>query len=811
MSVEAESHGGLEIGHVLFIDVVGYSKRLVNEQTALVQRLNRLVRATEQFRKADAAGKLITIPTGDGMALVFFTAPDAPVRCAIEINKADQEDPKIELRMGIHSGPVDRVADVNERTNVAGAGINTAQRVMSCGDSGHILLSQRVAEDLGQYADWQPHLHPLGEIEVKHGARLTLFNFYSDNRQSGSDFGNPAIPVRLKQFADVRRSVEQAERKRGAKKKLVLIAVAALLLLGVLAASYRFLVQRAERVVREHGLEIPAKSVAVLPFENLSPDQANAFLAGGVQDEIITQLSKIADLKVISRTSTMQYGSKPANLKQIAKELGVAAILEGSVQKVENQIRVNVQLIKAVTDAHLWAETYDRELIDLLKAQSEIAERVASELNTTLTAEEKARIDQQSTSNAEAYALYLKGTEVFRRPALSAENMEEGQRYFEQAIALDPHFALAHARLAQMHSKIAALFDPSSFHIEKGRTEAEEALRLQPKLNEGHVALGFYFGRVARDYEAAFKEYEIAQRGAPNDSYVIYGIAWAQMKAGRWRASIANWERATSLDPNNWIMFDNLSNAYGAVGMLAASERAKRRAADLAPVEKGGKAHEEQAWIWAYYSLTGSFDKFDEFIERHAAIPDTEGTFALNHWAIRMTERKFDDAERAIASSPVSIFELFTGPRVTKNFLLGQVALARGDLEKARPLFEAELQFARTELNEKADVAASHAQVGLVCAYLGRREEAIAEGRRAVELMPVTKDAFDGPGYLVNLAEIYGRAGETDQAIGLIEKLLSTPNGLIPVALKDWQWDPLRNDPRFQKLLNGPPPKIVYN
>jgi serine/threonine-protein kinase len=481
------------------------------------------------------------------------------------------------------------------------------------------------------------------------------------------------------------------------------------------------------------------------------------------------------------------------------------------VQKIGNQIHVNVQLIKAATDSHLWAETYTKELIDLLNAQSEIAQRVAAELNTTLTANEKARIDQKATSDPEAYALYLKGTEVFRRPALSAAHMEEGQRYFEQAIVLDPNFALAHARLAQIHSKIAALFDPSSFHIEKGRAEAEEALRLQPTLNEGHVALGFYFGRVARDYEAAFKEYEIAQRGAPNDAYVVYGIGWTQMKAGRWRSSITNWERATSLDPMNWMMFDNLANACGAVGMLARAERAKRRAADLVPGASTEKAHMEQAWAWTYYALTGSFDKFDEVLARNAAAPDADGAFALDRHGIRMLERNFDDAERAIASSPVTIFELWTGPRVTKNFLLGQVALARGDITKARPLFETELQFARAELNEKPDSAACHAQLGLVCAYLGRKEEAIAEGRRGVELMPVSKDAFEGPEYLALLAEILGRVGEPGEAIDILQKLLTAPNGLIPLALKDWQWDPLRNHPRFQKLVNGPPPKIVYN
>jgi serine/threonine-protein kinase len=550
--------------------------------------------------------------------------------------------------------------------------------------------------------------------------------------------------------------------------------------------------------------------VAVLAFENLSPDPANAFLAGGVQDEIITQLSKIADLKVISRTSTMQYGSKPANLKQIAKELGVAAILEGSVQKIANQIHVNVQLIKATTDTHLWAETYDRELIDLLKAQSEIALRVASELNSTLTADEKARIAENITNNPEAYALYLKGTEVLRRPAVNAARMEEGQPYFAQAIAHDPDFALAHARLGLLHSRIAVFFDPSPLHKQKGRSEAEEALRLQPRLGEGHVALGFFFGRVVRDYDAALKEYGIAERTAPNDAYIIYGIAHVQMRRGQFRAAIATWERATSLDPMNWIMFSNLGEAYSAIGQWSAAERAKRRCFDLTPGNGIEKVNNEADWSWSYYSLTGSTEKLNEMVARNKGIDDSTGFLTLNDYLVGMVERDFDRAERAIERSPATIFETFTGPRSTKKFLLGKVALARGDTDKARPLFEAELPFARSELAEATDSAPRHAQFGLICAYLGQKEEAIAEGQRAVELLPVSKDAFEGPSMELVLAEIYSRVGEPDKGISLLEHLLTTPSGTNQLFLKDWNWDPLRSSPRFQKLLASAPPKIEY-
>lgn len=788
----------LEIAHVLFIDIVGYSKRLLNEQTALVTRLNDIVRNTEQFRKAEAAQKLITIPTGDGMALVFTTAPDAPARCAIEINLADLNDPKIELRMGIHSGPIDRVADVNARENVAGAGINMAQRVMDCGDSGHILVSQRMADDLGQQGKWRSQLHPLGEIEVKHGVRLGIVNLYSDL------YGNPNVPEKF-------RAAQRIEQKQTTRKRLLFGAIAALVAALLLTGGYFFVLHRAEERQRAREARIPAQSVAVLPFENLSPDAADAFLAGGLQDEIITQLSKIGALKVISRTSTLQYGSKPANIRQIAKELGVATILEGSVQKVAKQIRVRVQLIKAATDTPIWTpDAYDRELIDLLQTQSEIAQQVAAALSATLTAQEKEEIERKATSNAEAYALYLKGTEVLRRPAASATRMEEGQHYFEQAIALDPNFALAHARLGQQHTRIAMFYDPSTMHKERGLSEAKEALRLQPNLSEGHVALGLYYGRLSREYDLALKEYELAQRGGPNDVYIVYGIAHVQMRKGQWRAAIANWERATSLDPMNWNMFDNLANAYGSVGMAAAAEKAKKRAAELSsggPVEKFLM---QQSWGWAYYELTGSVEKLEESAARKPAVDDSNGAIASAVFQLNMVKRDFDQAAAAIQNSPASIFESFNGPRCTKKFLLGIAALARGDAERSRPLLEAELPFARSEVAESPDSAVRHLQLGLICAYLGRKEEAIAEGERAVELLPIAKDAFDGPGVAAGLAEIYGRVEEKDKAVALLEKMMSLPGGPSQIVLRDWNWDPLRGDPRFEKLAKGPAPKIVY-
>ncbi|HEY4284767.1 MAG TPA: adenylate/guanylate cyclase domain-containing protein, partial [Chthoniobacterales bacterium] len=319
MSANTEGNVGLEIGHVLFIDIVGYSKRLVSEQSALVQRLNRLVRASLEFRKADAAGKLITIPTGDGMALVFFTAPDTPVRCAIEINQADQQDPKIELRMGIHSGPVDRVIDVTERTNVAGAGINMAQRVMDCADAGHILLSKRAADDLAQYDEWKPQLHDLGEVEVKHGLRIPVVNFFNH------EIGNAAMPSKLMHAEQSRQAAQKFAARK--KRRRTIIVISTIAMVAALAAAGTWAWQRRIALAsayRTGAAGIVEKTIAVLPFENLGDDKENTYLADGVQDEILTDLTKVADLKVISRRSVAQYRDATATIREIGQALQVA-------------------------------------------------------------------------------------------------------------------------------------------------------------------------------------------------------------------------------------------------------------------------------------------------------------------------------------------------------------------------------------------------------------------------------------------------------------------------------------------------------
>src|SRR5437773_3185363 len=357
MSVEIKKEIQLEIAHVLFIDIVGYSKLSVGDQHAAVEELTRIVRASREFQRAEAASRLTRIPTGDGMALAFYTSPEAPVQCAVETSRALKEHPLLQLRMGIHSGPVGGLVDVNERANLAGAGLNMAQRVMDCGDAGHILLSKHVAEDLEEYEKWRPLLHDLGTCEVKHGMQVAIVNLWSD------DVGNPQLPQKF-----------QALKKQRARVRWAEMAAALLLLAGIAAAF----VLISKKSAKSTSI-VPEKSIAVLPFENRSEEKDNAYFAEGIQDEILTRLSKIADLKVISRTSTQHYKSTPENLPEIARQLGVAHILEGRGQKSGDVVRVNVQLIKAANDSHLWADTFDRKLTDIFSVETEVAKAIADQ------------------------------------------------------------------------------------------------------------------------------------------------------------------------------------------------------------------------------------------------------------------------------------------------------------------------------------------------------------------------------------------------------------------------------------------------
>src|SRR3989475_3276390 len=483
MPAEVKKEIQLEIAHVLFIDVVGYSKFSINEQGVVVDELTKVVRSSDQYQKAEAAGRLIKIPTGDGMGLVFHTSPEAPAQCAVQISRALKEHPRLQLRMGIHSGPVSGVADVNERANLTGAGLNIAQRVMDCGDAGHILLSKHVAEDLEEYERWRPLLHDLGSCEVKHGVRVSVVNLYDDQ------FGNAKLPRKF-----------ETVQKRRTRVRWAATAAALLALAAIVAGIAMFSRNRVRST-----LAAPEKSIAVLPFENLSEDKANAYFATGIQDEILTRLAKIADLKVISRTSTQHYKSAPENLPEIGKLLGVAHILEGSVQKSGDAVRVNVQLIKAANDSHLWAETFDRKLTDIFSVESEVAKAIADQLRAHLTGREEQVLAAKPTENLEAYDAYLRGLAYSLKTANTSANSLGAQKYLKEAVRLDPKFALSWALLSIVDARgyISQTLQPTLALREEVRQAAETAITLQPNLGAAMMAEGQYHYACLKDYDTA--------------------------------------------------------------------------------------------------------------------------------------------------------------------------------------------------------------------------------------------------------------------------------------------------------------------
>jgi TolB-like protein/Tfp pilus assembly protein PilF len=789
MSTEIKKEIQLEIAHVLFIDIVGYSKLSINEQRAAVDELNEVVRASEQFQKAEAAGRLIKIPTGDGMALVFYTSPEAPAQCAVEISRALKEHPRLQLRMGIHSGPVSGVVDVNERANLAGAGLNVAQRVMYCGDAGHILLSKHVAEDLEEYEKWRPLLHDLGECEVKHGVRISVVNLYDDR------FGNATLPRKF-----------ETVQKRRARVRWAEVAVA-LLVLAAIIAAFVFLLRRPTR----SAMAIAEKSIAVLPFENRSEDKANAYFADGIQDEILTRLSKIADLKVISHTSTQHYKSAPENLPEIARQLGVAHILEGSVQKSGDAVRVNVQLIKASNDSHLWADTFDRKLTDIFSVESEVAKAIADQLRAKLTGQEQEVLASKPTDNLQAYDVYLRGLVYTLKTASTPGTALAAQKYLREAVRLDSKFALCWARLSLVNSRsyITLNLQPTAALRDEARDAAEKAFNLQPNLGEAVMAKGFYHYACLKDYETAVHYFEQARQLMPNSSEIAASLAYVSRRRGDWERSESHFNEAERLDPRNVNLLTQHALLYKILRRFPEGLRKLDQILEIAPgdvdtlVQKAAIAQAEGDLRHASALLT----------PLHLGADDTTSLETQVYQAIlERRPAQIIPRLREILATPDPALGFYNGEL---RFWLGWAEEVSGDHSAAQQTWRQ----ARTELEpflqQQPDNYNLIGDLALTNMFLGNKEAAFALIEQAKAAVPLEKDALDGPVPIEILARVAAQMGEPDLAITALQKILSMPYeealaasaGLTPALLRlDPMFDPLRNDPRFQKLVASPTP-----
>ncbi|PYL07616.1 MAG: hypothetical protein DME33_09895 [Verrucomicrobia bacterium] len=808
----------LEIAHLLLIDVVGYSKLLVNEQIEALEELNQIVRNTECFRGAEASGKLIRVATGDGMALAFFHSPEEPVRCALDISRALREHRVIRLRMGVHSGPVNRVTDVNDKTNIAGTGINVAQRVMDCGDAGHILLSQHVADDLAEYRHWRPYLHDLGECEVKHGLRVHVFNLYKDG------LGNPEVPGKLKQSKGWKQASALRQISAPRSPKPMLIAGLLVAAIGLAIGSLFFFRRAATPLARAPASEaaattglaaIPEKSIAVLPFENRSEEKANAYFAEGIQDEILTRLAKIANLKVISRTSTQHYESTPENLPEIARQLGVAHILEGSVQKSGDAVRVNVQLIKAASDSHLWADTFDRKLSDIFSVESEVAKAIADQLRAKLSGQEEQVIATKPTDNIEAYDAYLRGLAYMLKAVNTAANALGAQKYLREAVTLDPKFALSWALLSNLEARgyLTQSLQPTVALREEARQAAETALKLQPNLGEAILAKGEYHYACEKDYEIAMRYFEEARQFLPNSSQIPESLAYVARRKGEWERAKAYFNEAERLDPRNVSILTQHALLDIALRHFPEALRKLDQVLNITPDDADTLAIKA-----AIAQAEGDLPRASALLAPlHPAAANTAALETQVYQAI--LERRpapIIPRLKEILAKPDPALGFYNGEL---HFWLGWAQEMAGDHVPAQETWRQ----ARTELEyflkEQPKNYVLIGDLALINMGLGDKAAALTLAEHAMAVNPVEKDAITGPGPIEILARVAARIGEPDRAIASLQKVLSVTYAgplatqdlpLTPALLRlDPMFDPLRNDPRFQKLASDSEPKTA--
>jgi TolB-like protein/Tfp pilus assembly protein PilF len=564
MSSEVKPEIRLEIGHVLFIDIVGYSKLLITEQSQQLQKLKEIVWGTEQFRLAEAEGKLLRLPTGDGGALVFRNNLEAPVLCAMEISEELKRHPELKVRMGVHSGPVNEITDLNEQANIAGAGINVAQRAMDCGDAGHILLSQHVADHLEQYPRWRPYLHDLGTCEVKHGVRINVANLYSD------EIGNARLPGKF-----------QAIKKRRANVRWAAVAIGLLLLGAIVGGAFFFSRRPASAIVE--------KSIAVLPLVNSTGDPANEYFSDGMSEEFISTLSRLQDLKVIGRTSSFHFKGKTDDSKTIGEKLGVYYLLEGSVRKSADRVRIAVELIKSGDGASVWSETYDRELKDIFAVQSEIAGAVAKQLKVALLGNngKAAQLAAATTpQNVEAYNALLQGNSHFY--LRTADDFRKAIGYYEEAIRLDPRYALAYAKLTPPAVNLVTGFGhiarkEKEEAMAKARASAKRALELDPNLSEAHLARALILELLDLNLAGAEAEYRRSLELAPQNPHTINDLAILMAELGSLDESVALAQRAIALDPLRSTFHYALAHFLTALGRYDEAEATLRKAIDLQP------------------------------------------------------------------------------------------------------------------------------------------------------------------------------------------------------------------------------------
>src|SRR6266496_3655525 len=591
--------------------------------------------------------------------------------------------------------------------------------------------------------------------------------------------------------------------QRPNKKALLGGGLAALCIIA-LSGLYFGVLKRPAKPVSQ-AAAVPEKSIAVLPFENLSKDEENAFFAAGMQDEILTNLAKVADLKVISRTSVIKYKSGPErNLREIAKTLGVSHVVEGSVQRAGGRVRVSAQLIDARNDAHLWAEHYDRDVADVFVVQTEIAQQIADQLKANLSPAEKAAIAERPTADLVAYAYYTKAKELdtWSNWEGDEKNLNQKVELLEKATQRDPNFALAYCALAKTQIDLSSLTgEPDNRkHIELAKKAAEDALRAHPDLGEAHLELAryyFYAGVFTNDYDRAREELAIVRRKLPNNAEALMIEGRIGRHENRWDASLANLQKASELDPRNSDIAFYLGQIYFEMRRYSELEQLRTKQAASGILE----SPLIQSFLANIKLAQGDPVAAQSLLEQLP--PDYSPGFWI--WETRFKTalylRDYDAANRVIAATPANYTgDAFGGP---SGWAEGQIARARGDEQKALSAFAAARQKMETTRGDKPKDAPYFADIAKLDAGLGRKEEAIREAQHAVEIEPITKDSLNGPIWVANLALVYAWTGERDRALEQLEIVATLP-GYGPTygdLLLNPCWDSLRGDKRFDKIV----------
>jgi len=544
------------------------------------------------------------------------------------------------------------------------------------------------------------------------------------------------------------------------------------------------------------------KSIAVLPFENLSDEKGNAYFADGIQDDILTNLSKIGDLKVISRTSVMPYRGHTSNIREIAKTLGVSSVLEGSVRREGNRVRVNVQLINANNDEHLWANNYDRDLTDVFAIQTDLAREIAGALQAKLSPTEKAQMERKPTENGEAYLAFLQAHTLFFQSMEDLEKLKQAEQLYERAIQLDPKFALAFARWSQLESWLVHSFERTAERRQKARTLAQQALQLQPDLPEAHLAMGFSLYYGDNDFEGALKEFEIAQRGLPNEAEGYLALGSIQRRMGKWPESNASLEKAAILNPKDSWVLQNLALSYATLRDFGAANKT---------IDRGLKVSPDNLGLWEIKAKLAVAEKGDLSVSEKAfqaakSIPmndETKLRIAGGRVDVFLLERKYQEALQEAESLSDGLLSGIPQALCGKYYLIGFARKALHDEAGARAALLKAKDLVQAQLKQSPDSPDLHIQLAKVLAYLGEKDAALTEARRATEILPESKDAFGGPEITEGVAEVYATVGENARAIELLEGLLGRPSPVTVALLKlSPAWDPLRKDPRFQALID---------